>query len=70
MVLISDLLLFYANEKKAKEVKNYPYGKHEFKIDLIGGKVEDGKEKTKKNNALLVTAFTTGKFSLIDLLRF
>ena len=58
--LISNWLLFYANEKKAKEAKNQPYGKPEFRIDLIGGKVEDGKEKTRRHNALLVTAFTPG----------
>ena len=61
VVLITDLLLFYANEKKAKDGKE---GKHEFRLDLIGGKVEDGKDKTRKKNALLVTAFTTGETAI------
>lgn len=57
VMLIGNWLTFYANEKKAKiQLPNYPFGKPEFKVDMHGGKVEDAKDKTKKPNALLVTA--------------
>ena len=54
-MLVAQWLVFYANAKRSKPLPNHPFGKPDFKVKIAGAQITDGKEKTKKAPALLVS---------------
>ena len=54
-MLVSQWLVFYQNQKRSKALPNFPFGKPECKFKILGASITDGKDKTKKPFAILVS---------------
>ena len=54
-MLVAPWLVFYQNQKRAKSLPNHPHGKYEYRIKIANASVADGRDMTKKPNALWVT---------------
>ena len=55
VMLVSQWLVFYQSQKRSKAVPNHPFGKYDCKYKILGASISDGKDKTRKPSAILVS---------------